>query len=791
MNTQQAQLTTFSFPGKSSGTNKLGNSLTRYIYYWPLFVLVTLVFLALAFIYSKTIAPTFEARASLLIQDEKKTPDQKTALQELNLATSPKILENEMEILKSKELLSKVVDDLKLYVSYHSDFRKKGEDLYSTMPIEFVPVDSAIISTSSSLEIKIKDAKTFLYRPQDGNEKEYAFNTLIKNESGTWKLIAKPNILQFKEALITINVNSAEQTALNYQRSIAATLQNKLATAITLSLEDSNPQRGKDILNRLILNYNLLGKSQKDEETRNTMNFIDQRLASLTGELTEAEKGIEGFKSSRGITDISADSKISLENMQTNDSRLNEVNVQINVIEGVERYISANQNNSKVPAIVGIEDPSLNSLIEKLSQLQLQREKLLATTPETNPDFEPINRGIQSTKSAIRDNVNNIKSSLLSTRNQLRSYNSQFESSIKNIPTQERQYISIKRQQASKENLYTYLLQKKEEVSVSYATTLSNEHIIDHAYAVPAKNLKKLIAYAAAILLGIGLPLALLYLRNSIKNRIINVEDVKEILDVPVIGQLELSADKRSIVIDDKSPSAMSEQIRALRSNLYHLYKNNKLGRVTLVSSSISGEGKSFVSSNLAVALALSGRKTLIIEADMRKPKISAVFNLNKSIPGISELLMEKASIKDAVQQHQTVENLHIISSGALVNSPSELLEKDVIANLIETLRETYDDIIIDSPPVHLVSDGLRLAQLSDVTLYIIRQGYTDKAELGFIKELIDQEQITNMALVFNGISKVKFGFGYNYDYSYYNQESKKRPFDFLFSNFRNRFVLD
>jgi len=790
MNTQQAQLTTFSAPQNTGQGNKLIKLLTRYLYHWPLFLLVLITALILAFAYTRTLKPGYEVRATLLIQDEKKTPEQQTALKELNLASSPKIIENEMEILKSRDLMENVVKELGLAVVYLKEGSFGTEDLYKRAPVKFSFVSPQRDSGVDEISIIIKDARTFLMETPEG-EKEYPFSKKFSHESGSWMLSPEEDIKDFAGEKITIRVADSEATVLGYQARLDVGLLNKLGTAVLLSINDQVAERGTDVLNTLLKHYNLAAKAKKNEETQSTIDFIDKRLGSLSGELSDAEAGIEDFKSSRGLTDISADSKVSLENMQVNDRQLNEINVQISVVEGIERYISQNQGSGKVPATLGIDDPGLSSLIEKLSQLQLQREQLLATTPETNPDFEPINRQIKVTRAAIRENVRSMKASLLGTRNKLQSYNSRFESSIKDMPTQERQYISKKRQQASKENLYTYLLQKREEVSVSYASSLSNEHVVDQAYAVPARGLKKMMAFGLAFMLGLGLPAGVLFVRSSLRERILDMSEIREVVDVPVIGHIELADSKEPIVVNDRGANVVSEQIRLLRTKLYHLYKTVEGGRVTLITSSVSGEGKSFVSSNLAVAMAYSGRKTLIVELDLRKPKIAPVFNMTASYAGVSDYLKNTANAEDIIRKHPSIPGLDFIGSGSAIGNPAELLESSRLEYLFDSLRERYDEIIVDSPPVHLVPDGLILARLSDLTLYVIRQGFTEKAELNFIKELHEQNEIGEMRFVFNGISKIKFGYGFNYNYGYYDQGKKNTPLTFLFSNFSNRFVLD
>ncbi|RYX87911.1 polysaccharide biosynthesis tyrosine autokinase, partial [bacterium] len=568
---------------------------------------------------------------------------------------------------------------------------------------------------------------------------------------------------------------------------IDVTLSNKLATTVTLTLNDPVPQRGKDILNRLIFNYNAAAGIEKRQETKNTLDFLDKRIDSLGIDLTKTEKKLESFKSSKSLTtDISEDSKISLQNLQANDTRLNEVNIQLSVIEGIVRYVNSPVNTGKAPATLGITDVALSSLIEKLATLQLQRERLLATTPETNPDFEPINRQIAITRTAIKENVKNIKSSLLSTRNKLQSYNSGFESSIKNIPTQERELVSIKRQQAIKENLYNYLLQKREEVSVSYASILTNDRIVDQAYSGTPKSNKSL-AFAVALVLGLGLPAGLIFARNSLSNKITTPQEIKDKLDIPVIAELPYEVTKNAIVINGNT-TAISEQFRALRTKMHYLYGEKEDGRVTLLTSSVPSEGKSFVSGNLALALACSGRKTIILELDLRKPQLTKNFNLADHYPGITDYILGKVSLSDIVQASNLDHNLRFIGSGTNVNNPSELLEQKQLNDLILELRNQYDDIIIDSPPVHLVPDAMILSRLTDQTFYMVRQGFTEKLELPFIKELNDQKQLTNINLIFNGIERLKYGYGYKYNNKYYDLEKRSKGLNFMFNNISKRF---
>lgn len=788
MSIQSTQFSNFLLPERKNESDDTNSMLSKYLYHWPLFLISFLICVFTLFLYLKSVRSVYPIKATLLINDEKKSPDQQSALHEIDLSNSSKIIENEIEILKSNQLISQVVRDLNLEVNYQ---RQEGllskEDLYKKSPVKLSLINASGIYTHPSITIIVKDQNGFLMSLPNGKNKEYLFNHTYENNFGAWKLEPTTQLPQYKGKTIKVTVADPEKIALQYQKTIDVSLSNKLATAVVITLEDEVPQRGKDVLNRLIYNYNNASLTEKNRQTKTTLDFLDKRIASLSGELKAAEKGIEVFKSSRGLTDISSDSKISLENMQTNDEQLNEVNVKLSVIDGIERYVNSPQNSNKAPATLGIADPALSALIEKLAALQLQRERLLATTPETNPDFEPINRQIVTTRAAIKDNVKNIKSTLLDTRSKLQSYNSHFESSIKNIPTQEREYISIKRQQTIKENLYSYLLQKREEVSVNYASTIADDRLVDQAYTGTEKGQKKSLAFGIALLLSVGLPAGLIYSRDSANTKITTLQEIKDAVKIPVIAELPFEESPKPMVVNETDITALSEQFRALRTRLYYLYGEKEHGRVTLITSSIPGEGKSFVSTNLGLALAYADKKTIILELDMRKPQIAKIFNLNEEHLGISDFLNDKAIQSDIIQNSGVQLNLDIISSGTKINNPSELLEKSEFRDLINNLRNVYDNIIIDSPPVHLVPDAIILSRVTDLTLYTIRQGYTDKAELNFIKELNEQKQLTNISIVFNGIERDKYGYGYKYNDKYYTQNKKNKSLKYSLSNFSKR----
>lgn len=773
--------------------------ISKYLFHWPLFLLFILISFGIAYAYINFVSPIYEISASILVKDEKKSPNEKSEMKELDQSGSAKNAETEIEILRSKKLVSQVVKDLQLWVTYQvkQDFKKK--DIYATKPFVFSLTDTTGQLNGQQLEIIVKNKSSFEILNTNGASKKGYFNEPQKNSFGSWVLKPNENVEQYKDSVIIITINNPTNVNNQYMKSLDAHLLDKAAPTIGLFIADEVPQRGKDVLNYLILVYNEATSSEEKRTTKSIIDFIDTRLATLTGELNFAEKEVEGYRTSIGLTDINSQSKVYLENVQTNDIKLNEVDVQLNVIEGIERYVNSSSSSESPPATLGITDPSLNSLIEKVSQLQNKRVALLATTPESNPAFEPIDRQIKNTKTAIQRTVQGIKASLINSKRQLQSFNNKFESSIKDIPGQERQFVGMKRQQAIKENLYVYLLQKREELALTYASTLVDARIVDEANVGDIKWPRVPLIMAIALLLALGLPFLIIYLRQLVKNTITDKTEIENAIDVPILGELSYENLGDEVVILDNVRHLVGEQIRSLRTNLHYLHNNKTIkaadpnfsagkGRVTLFTSSISSEGKSFVSSNIAFSLAVSGRKTVLLEMDLRKPKLGAVFNISAKHKGISEFLSSEISVRDIIQPSGLDKNLDFIGCGDIPENPSELLERERLSELINNLKEVYDDVIIDSPPLHLVTDAMIIAKYTDVSLYVIRQGHTQKTELDFIDDIYMDDKLPNMNIIFNGIKKGKYGYGYNYDNSYYNTSTYKPSFNISMKLFLSRF---
>jgi tyrosine-protein kinase Etk/Wzc len=740
--------------------------LTKYIYYWPVFLLFTIITMIGAYAYHLVTKPVYEVKATLLLQEEKASNDIKSSLQEMGIAGAQKKVENDVEILQSRRLIEMVINDLKLWITYKVDVNHIKENIYkNTTPVIFTLLHrNTSVDPHQKITVTILNAEKFSLKTSTDpeiSETEYSFSSPISTTLGTWQLEPTNLIRQFIGKTIIIEIDNPKAVVDSYQGNLAVELKDKMeSSAVDITLKDQIPQRGQDFINYLITLYNKNEVVEKNRKTKGTLDFIDQRLDSLSVELNYAEKQVEQYRSSHGLADVALQSQSYIQSAQANEARLNDVNIQLKVINDVENYINApNITERTVPATLNIADQNLVALVQSFTDQQRERSKLLATTPELNPAFEPINRQIATTREAIRENVNNIKSSLQATRRELLTFGSRFRSSIESLPGEDRELAALKRIQASKESLYNVLLQKREETALSYASTLSSARLVDMAYVLPLKASKALIPIIAALILGLLIPAGIIYLRDTIKNQITSRRTIEKLLPMAISGEVEEAVLKSPIITDpvnDRMNFMLVEQFRSLRTQLHYLHESESKGRVTLVASSVAGEGKSFIASNLAVALATSGKKTIILELNLYRPVMSEVFNLPLSHPGMSNYLNWESLKEEVIQNTITYRNLDVVSSGQFIPNFSELLDRKRIEILLDWLRLHYDHIIIDTSPLQVIGDANIVSRLCDITLYVIRKNFTSKSQIPFINNLYDEQQLPNMSIVFNGVESVK-----------------------------------
>ncbi|WP_026632561.1 GumC family protein [Dyadobacter alkalitolerans] len=752
---------------------------SRYIRYWYLFPIFIFLSLTIAFFYLQITQPIYSTKTSILIKDENKglSGAQGDILSELSTQFGGnKLVENELEIIKSQTLMEQVIKELSLDVSYSTKDALRTVNLYKTSP---VVVKSEVITPYALEEpmvIHIVDSLHFRFNDE---EKLFTFNQRFNNAWGAF-VILKGSASDVKD--ITVNFTDVKYLAEGMLKRLAVAQPNIKSTVLELTFEDTDVQRSKDVLNKLLDVYVQSSLSDKNSEASNTLKFIENRLGLITGELGDVEKDVESYKTNQGITDISAESQLFLENIKENDSKLNEVNTKISILESVDNYINNAGEGAVAPATYMIDDPVLVSLLTKYNELDLQRERYARTTSPNNPLLQTINTQLAGTRQSIRENVQNLKRGMSVTKRNLENINTRFSAGLRSIPKKEREFVGIKRQQSIKEELYLYLLQKREETALAYASTVTDSRLIDAPISTfnPVKPRKALIwlgAGAAGFILPILIINLLILMNNTVQRR----EEIEKATRASILGEIGQMKDAggnplaEEAIIKMTSRSAVAEQFRALRTNLQYLGDGSC--RVIMFTSSIGGEGKSFVSINLAASLAYSDKRVLLIGLDLRKPTLHERLQVPNKF-GASNCLIGQGHYVDFIQSTGVHPKFDVLTSGPIPPNPSELLSNGKLPAMLAELRNQYDYILIDSPPYGLVTDSALIGEYVDATLYIVRFNYTILDHLRRIGDLQKARRFANLSVIFNGVNYgAGYGYGYGYGgygYGYYSEESEQ-----------------
>ncbi|MBS1526227.1 MAG: polysaccharide biosynthesis tyrosine autokinase [Bacteroidetes bacterium] len=739
----------------------LKETIYKYLGYWKWYVLSIIVFLTLGYIYGKLSTPLYKIETELLIKDNKdnKLSDQNDLLKDLGLFSSDKVIDNEIQVLESKTILEKVIKYLKLQTSYITSQGIREKETYGNVPFEADLISPSVDAYKTTLPIKLVSNSQF-----EINGKRFPVNMPTQTDAGV--ITVKPTGLGSLNQMFEVKFNDLGDLIESYSKNLKIDPVSKQATVLIITLEDEIPQRGKDFLNRLIAEYNIAALEDKNQVTANTLDFIDKRIKVIASELGKVEKNVQEYKSSNKITDISSESQIFLQGVQDNDEALNKVQIQISVLNNLENYINKNYNDpSTVPSMLGIDDPTLLGLVQQLGDAELKRLSLLQTATETNPMVATYTEQIDALKKAIKASVANLKNGLEITKQQLQQKNAEFEQTIKQVPDKERGLLDVMRQQDIQNTLYTYLLQKHEETAMQLASDVADSRTIDPATSSknPVKPIKSVI-YLSFFLVGLILPTCVVYFRGILNDRINRRSDIERITRVPIIAEISYSSSSSTLLIVDKPRSMVSEQIRALRTNLQFVLPNENQ-KIILFTSSISGEGKSFISLNLGASLAMSGKKVIILEFDLRKPKLHVGLDIDNK-HGLSTYLIGKDDYHDVINPIPTLKDYYLITSGPIPPNPAELIGNGRLQKLFADLKKDFDYIIIDAPPIGLVTDAQLLGKYADATMFIVRHNYTAKNFLHTVDELYKYKKFNNLNLVMNSI-KMEYTYGYGYGYGY------------------------
>lgn len=759
--------------------------LFRYIIHWPWFIASAIVCILCAWLYLSYSTPIYNISASIIIKDDKKggnTAGDLGAFENMGILSSSKNIDNEIEILHSKSLIKDVVNELGLYINYSTKARFNDAELYRDSPIliEFSPEDAEKLSAPILLNITtLPNGEFDVHATINERTISKHFDKLpavLPSEAGTISFLSNPAHTLKENDLVNVVIVRPLGVAKGYAGSLAIEPTSKTTSVATISLKNTNKKRGEDFINKLIELYNRNANNDKNEVARNTAHFIDERIAVINQELGTTEQELESFKRSAGLTNLSSDAQLAVSEKSEYEKRCVENGTQLSLLQYLSEYLSKTNNTyAALPANVGLNDTSLSDLITQYNTLILERNRYLRSSSESNPVIQKLDSSIQDMRSNLVTSIASVRKGLLIAKADLDRQANKFAGRINSAPTQERQFISIQRQQEIKAGLYLMLLQKREENNITLAATANNAKIIDDALAddAPVSPKSKMI-YMVALILSAGIPIAIIYIINLLSFRIEGRSDVEKITTIPVIGDIpvaELEEGQSRIAVRENENNLMAETFRNLRTNLLFMMGNPDK-KVILVTSTMSGEGKTFIASNLAVSLALLGKKVIIIGLDIRKPGLNKVFHISHNEKGITQFLSapQSADLQSLIQASNVTPNLNVLPGGAVPPNPTELLARPALDNIINILRKEYDYIVLDTAPIGMVTDTQIIARVADASIYVCRADYTHKNDYQLINELQERKRLPNLCTVINGLDIKKKKYGYYYGYGKYGR---------------------
>ena len=762
--------------------------LFRYLIHWPWFVVSIIICIACAWGYLRLTTPIYNISATVLIKDEKKGggASMSSDLEKMGLegfVSSSSNVDNEIEVLRSKSLAREVVNNLGLFVTYMDEDEFPSKELYHTSPVLVSLTHQEADKLPGRMEINMILQPTGALGVQiTVGEKEYRkqFDKLpavFPTDEGTVAFFANNDTLSAvrpenitKERHITAFINRPFSVSKGYVNSLSIAPTSKTTSVVVISLENTNTRRGRDYINKLLEMYNINANNDKNEVAQKTAEFIDERIGIISKELGSTEQDLENFKRSAGITDLSSEAQIALTGNAEYEKKRVENQSQINLVMDLQRYMKGNEYEV-LPSNIGLQDAASAGAIDRYNQMLVERKRLLRTSTENNPTIINLDTSIRAMRTNVQATLDATLKGLQITKEDLAREASRYSRRINDAPTQERQFVSIARQQEIKSGLYLMLLQKREENAITLAATANNVKIIDEALADDNPiSPKKTIVYLVALVLGVGLPVGVIYLIGLTKFKIEGRADVEKLTSLPVVGDIPLADEKTgSIAVFENQNNLMSETFRNVRTNLQFMLENGK--NVILVTSTISGEGKSFISANLAISLSLLGKKVVIVGLDIRKPGLNKVFNIPKKEHGITQYLTNTtANLMDFVQPSDINKNLFILPGGTVPPNPTELLARGGLEKAIETLKANFDYVILDTAPVGMVTDTLLIGRVADLSVYVCRADYTHKAEFTLINELAENNKLPNLCIAVNGLDLNSRKYGYYYGYGKYGK---------------------
>ena len=756
-------------------------------YKWPWFVLSIVICLIVGILYKNYTPPIYQISAKILVNDEDKGAGgmggQASALMDLGgLLGSKNSVDNETEILKTRSLMEQVVRQLQLNIVYS---RKNGfatrEISHSPFQVNFInsvdTIETTIIKVHKSGSDKLSVVAEDLSKDVKWNE---GFN--VKNV-GTIKLVHDP-AYQMPDGDYSVMVSSIDESVALLMEKLTVATSNKQVSIVDIGLTYPLPDKGELILNTLIDKYISANLGDKNAIADSTYVFIKERINVIASELGDVENKVESFKQTNRLADMTEQSKLLVQNTGEFSSELAKAETQVSVLNDLESYMKDVSKNKRVfPTSLLPQDMVFSGLVDQYNLLLIERDKQMLSVTEESPFIKNIDSQISGLRTGILSNIQSTRNTFLLTRNKLRNQLSKSESQIEGVPQIEKRYLSLARNQKIKQELYIFLMQKAEETAISKASNISVAKTIDRpksAFMPISPKRSQILGVAFAF--GLLFPFSLIFIQELLNNKINTKDDISERTEVPIIGEITHNNTSDNMVVASNGRSAIAEQFRALRTNL-SFYLKNADQKIILFTSSVSGEGKSFTAINLGNILALTGKRVLLMEMDLRKPGLSGKLGITNN-KGISNFTIDdKILVSDIIRPLDINPNLFLVSSGPIPPNPAETLLSTRTKQLLTELKLQFDYIIMDAPPIGVVTDAQLLATYANLSIYMVREGVSLKENIKIVDDLYHTKKIDNLAIVVNDIRSKRYGYGYGYG-SY----SEELPQSF-FGKLKGRFI--
>lgn len=760
--------------------------LMKLIIYWKWFVVSIVLCLLCAFVYLRYATPVYRIQATVMINDEKKGSfqNQMMAMQDFGFVGTTGGVDNEIEILRSKSMIKQAIVDMGMFVQYQLGGRIAKRVIYGKYPIEVQISDDdlADLTRSFLLEISHPDSTKYkieyAYKDLSGEMVEFektisGFPYVLESPVGQL-ILSRGEMPMAPGQTLYVSIVPPIKMAKSCLANLSIAPTSKTTSVAHISYLDVNKKRGTDFVNSLVAAYNRENNNDKNVVALKTEEFIKERLDIVAAELDATEMEMAQYKKKSGLTTVVGDAQKILEANSEYERKNVEITTQLKLVTYLRDYVNDPANHLQaIPGNVGLADASLTSLIAKYNEGVVERNRLLRTASESNPTVVDMTMSVELLSKTIRTSVESLYESLTIQKKEVEGQTAKFGTKIGDAPTQEKILMGYERQQEVKSGLYLMLLQKREENSIALAATADNAKIIDAAlandYPVSPKSSMILLV---ALVLGCAIPVAIIYIMELLRYKIEGRNDLEKLTKVPVLGDVAVSHDlkkgQRGIVVRENDNDIMAETFRSIRTNLQFLLDGPEK-KVIQFTSTTSGEGKTFISSNLAMSLALLGKKVILLGLDIRKPRLAEMFGFANRTKGITAFLAgdpdDKELLFDQIIPSGVNDNLDILPAGIVPPNPAELLSKKNLDNAISFLKEKYDYVLLDTAPVGLVTDTLIIARVADASVYVCRADYTAKNDLNLVNSLYAENKLKNMSIVLNGVDMAKRKYGYYYGY--------------------------